>query len=163
MMSLPGRCAQSKRRLTMTQRFKRVSHSIYECKYHIVFCPKYRYRIIKDAIGEYVKQQVYALCRQKEQVEVMELNVQPDHVHLVVEIPPKYAISEFMGYLKGKMALRLFQQYESLGKRYWGRHLWARGYCVSTIGLDEEKIRKYVKWQEKQEKQVEATQGKLFD
>jgi hypothetical protein len=75
----------------------------------------------------------------------------------------KYSVSEFMGYLKGKMALRLFQQYESLGRRYWGRHLWARGYCVSTIGLDEEKIRKYVQWQEKQEKQVEAVQGKLFD
>ena len=98
----------------MTQRFKRLSHSLYECKYHIVFCPK-------------------------------------------------YAVSEFMGYLKGKLALRLFQQYESLGRRYWGRHLWARGFCVSTIGLDEEKIRKYVQWQEKQEKQTEIVQGKLFD
>jgi len=147
----------------MTQRFKRLSHSLYECKYHIVFCPKYRYRILKEAIGEYVKQLVYQLCKQKEQVEMLELNVQADHVHLVVEIPPKYAVSAFMGYLKGKMALRLFQQYESLGRRYWGRHLWARGYCVSTIGLDEEKIRKYVQWQEKQEKQAEAVQGKLFD
>ena len=147
----------------MTQRFKRLSHTLYECKYHIVFCSKYRYRILKEAIGEYVRQQVYQLCKQKEQVEVMELNVQPDHVHLVVSIPPKYAVSEFMGYLKGKMALRLFQQYESLGRRYWGRHLWARGYCVSTIGLDEGQIRKYVQWQEKQEKQTEAVQGKLFD
>jgi len=147
----------------MTQRFKRLSHSLYECKYHIVFCPKYRYRILKDAIAEYVKQQVYQLCKQKEQVEMLELNVQVDHVHMVVCIPPKYAVSDFMGYLKGKLALRLFQQYESLGKRYWGRHLWARGYCVSTIGLDEEKIRKYVQWQEKQEKQAEMVQGKLFD
>jgi putative transposase len=106
---------------------------------------------------------VYQLCKQKEQIEVLELNVQPDHVHLVVSILPKYLVSEFMGYLKGKMALRLFQQYESLGRWYWGRHVWARGYCVSTIGLDEEKIRKYVQWQEKQEKQVEAVQGKLFD
>ena len=147
----------------MAQRFKRLSHSLYECKYHIVFCPKYRYRIFKDAIGEYTKQQVYQLCQQKEEIEVLELNVQPDHVHLIVSIPPKYAVSEFMGYLKGKLAIRLFQQYESLGRRYWGRHLWARGYCVSTIGLDEEQIRKYVQWQEKQEKQVEAVQGKLFD
>ena len=91
----------------MTQRFRRLSHSLYECKYHIVFCPKYRYRIFKEAIGEYAKQQVYQLCKQKEQVEVLELNVQPDHVHLVVTIPPKYAVSEFMGYLKGKMAIRL--------------------------------------------------------
>jgi putative transposase len=128
-----------------------------------VFCPKYWYRIFKETIGETVRQLVYQLCKQKEQIEVLELNVYPDHVHLVVSIPPKYSVSEFMGYLKGKMALRLFQQYESLGRRYWGRHLWARRYCVSTIGLDEEKIRKYVQWQQKQEKQVEAVQGKLFD
>jgi putative transposase len=128
-----------------------------------VFCPKYRYRIFKEAVGETVRQLIYQLCKQKEQIEVLELNVQPDHVHLVASIAPKYSVSEFMGYLKGKMALRLFQQYESLGRRYWGRHLWARGYCVSTIGLDEEKIRKYVQWQEKQEKQVEVVQGKLFD
>lgn len=147
----------------MAERFRRLSHSIYECKYHIVFCPKYRYRIFKEGIGEYTKEQVIQLCKQKEEIEVLELNVQPDHVHLVVSIPPKYAVSEFMGYLKGKLALRLFQQYESLGRRYWGRHLWARGYCVSTIGLDEEKIRKYVKWQEKQEKQAEIVQGKLFE
>ena len=147
----------------MTQRFKRLSHSIYECKYHIVFCPKYRYRIFKDEIGEYVKQQVYQLCKQKEDVEVLELNVRPDHVHLVISLAPKYAVSEFMGYLKGKIALRLFQQYESLGRRNWGCHLWARGYCVSTVGLDEEKVRKYVQWQEQQEKQAEVVQGKLFD
>ena len=147
----------------MTQRFRKLSHSLYECKYHIVFCPKYRYRIFKEAVGETVGQLIYQLCKQKEQIEVLELNVQPDHVHLVASIAPKYSVSEFMGYLKGKMALRLFQQYENLGRRYWGRHLWARGYCVSTIGLDEEKIRKYVQWQEKQEKQVEAVQGKLFD
>ncbi len=101
----------------MTHRFKSLSHTLYECKYHRVFCPKYRYRIFKDEIGEYTKRQGYELCRQKEQVEVLELNVQPDHLHLVASIPPKYAISEFMGYLKGKMALRLFQQYESLGRR----------------------------------------------
>jgi putative transposase len=147
----------------MTQRFRRLSHSIYECKNHIVFCPKYRSRIFKDEIGEYAKQQVYQLCKQKEDVEVLELNVRADHIHLVISLAPKYAVSEFMGYLKGKMALRLFQQYESLGRRYWGRHLWARGYCVSTIGLDEEKIRKYVQWQEQQEKQNEIVQGKLFD
>ena len=147
----------------MTSRFKRLSHSLYECKYHIVFCPKYRYRILKDEIGEYVRREIEQLCRQKEQVEVVELNVQSDHVHLVASIPPKYAVSEFMGYLKGKLALRLFQQYESLGRRYWGRHLWSRGYCVSTIGLDEEKIRKCVQWQEQQEKQAEVVQGKLFD
>jgi putative transposase len=128
-----------------------------------VFCPKYRYRIFADEKGEYVRQQIYILCKQKEDVEVLELNVMPDHVHLVISLAPKYAVSEFMGYLKGKIALRLFQQYESLGRRYWGRHLWARGYCVSTVGLDEEKDRKYVQWQEQEEKRAEVVQGKLFE
>lgn len=147
----------------MTHQFKKLSHSIYECKYHIVFCPKYRYRIFKDDVAEYTKQQIYRLCQQKELVEIMELNIQPDHVHLVVSIPPKYAVSDIMGYVKGKIAIRLFNRYEKLGRKYWGRHLWSRGYCVSTIGLDEEKIRKYVKWQEKKERALEATQRRLFD
>ena len=147
----------------MTHQYRKLSHSIYECKYHIVFCPKYRYRVLKEGIAEYTRQQSYQLCQQKELVEVLELNVQPDHVHLVVSIPPKYAISNFMGYLKGKLAMRLFNQYEHLGRRYWGRHLWSKGYCVSTVGLDEDKVRKYVKWQEQQEKHAEATQRRLFD
>ena len=147
----------------MTRKFERLSHSIYECNYHIVFCPKYRYRIFKDDVAEYTRQQIYRLIQQKEKVAVLELNVQAEHVHVVLSIAPKYAVSNIMGYLKGKLAMRLFQRYEKLGKRYWGRHLWSRGYCVSTIGLDEERIRKYVKWQEKREKEIEATQGKMFD
>jgi len=147
----------------MTRQFKRLAHSIYECKYHIVFCPKYRYRVLQGEVAEYAQQQVYRLCQQKGQVEVLELTIQPDHVHLVVSIPPKYAVSSFVGYLKGKLAIRLFARYEKLARRYWGRHLWSRGYCVSTIGLDEEKIRKYVKWQEGKEKKLEVIQGKLFD
>ena len=147
----------------MTRKFQRLSHSIYECKYHIVFCPKYRLRILKDEIAEYTKQQVYQLCRQKDKVEVLELNVQADHVHLIVSIPPKYAVSNFVGYLKGKLAIKLLNQYEPVKRKYWGRHVWSRGYCVSTIGLDEEKIRKYVKWQEQREKQAEAVQQKMFD
>jgi putative transposase len=126
-------------------------------------CPKYRHRIFKDEIAEYAKQQLYGLCRQKELVELLELNVLADHIHLVVSIPPKYSVSAIMGYLKGKLSIRLFQKYERLGKRYWGQHLWSRGYCVSTVGLDEDKIRKYVKWQEKKEKEVEQVQKGLFD
>ena len=147
----------------MTRQFRRLAHSVYECKYHVVFCPKYRYRILRDEVAEYTRQQIYRLCEQKGEVEVLELKVQPDHVHLVVSIPPKYAVSNFMGYLKGKLAIRLFNRYEKLGRRYWGRHLWSRGYCVSTIGLDEGQVRKYVKWQEKREKRLEVIQGKLFD
>lgn len=107
----------------MTKRFKMLAHSIYECKYHIVFCPKYRYRVLKDDLAEYVKQEIYKLCSEKEDIEVLELNVQEDHVHMVAWIPPKYAVSSFMGYLKGKLAIRLFNRYEKMAKRYWGRHL----------------------------------------
>ena len=147
----------------MKSRLKKLSHTLYECKYHIVMCPKYRHRIFKDEIAEYAKQQLYSLCRQKDLVEVLELNILADHIHLVVSIPPKYSVSAIMGYLKGKLSIRLFQKYERLGKRYWGQHLWSRGYCVSTVGLDEDKIRKYVKWQETKEKEVEQVQKGLFD
>ena len=146
----------------MSKRFKKLSHTIYEGKYHFAICPKYRFRIFKDEIAEYTKQQTYILCHQKELVQVLELNVQLDHIHLVMSIPPKYSVSSVMGFLKGKLSLRLFQRYEKLGKRYWGRHLWARGYCVSTVGLNEKQIREYVKWQEKKEKEIEEKQLNIF-
>jgi putative transposase len=129
----------------------------------VVFCPKYRHKIFKGEIGEYTGQQIYVLSKQKDMVEVLELNVQPDHIHLVMSIPPKYAVSEVMGYLKGKLSLRLFQKYERVGKRYWGRHLWSRGYCISTVGLNEDLIRRYVKHQEKMDKEQEEQQKGLFN
>ncbi len=147
----------------MSKRFRRLSHTIYECKYHLVFCPKYRRPVLKDEIREYVRGEIGNLLRQKEGIEIMEMNVQSDHIHLVVWIPPKYAVSAVMGYLKGKLAIRLLQKYERLGKQFWGRHIWGRGYCVSTIGIDEQRIREYVQWQEKKEQEMEKLQGKLFD
>lgn len=149
----------------MARRFKKLAHSLYECKYHIVFCPKYRYKILQDEVRNYVIQQVYELSSQKDKIEVLELNVQADHVHLVVSIPPKYAVSQYMGFLKGKLALRLFDRFPQLRKRYWGQHVWSRGYCVSTVGIDEELIRKYVKWQQQKDEDEAsgATQGKLFN
>ena len=146
----------------MSKRFKKLSHSLYECKYHVVFCPKYRYRVFGGEVGQYVHEQVHQLLKQKELVAVLELNVQPDHVHLLVEIPPKYAVSAILGFLKGKLAVKLFARFPQFGRKYWGRHLWARGYCVSTVGLDEEMIRQYVRWQEKQEREEEAQQQRLF-
>ena len=147
----------------MTREFKKLSHTLYQCKYHIVFCPKYRYRVLQGEIAGYVKQEIYRLCSQKEGVEVLEANVQADHVHVVLSIPPKYGVSQLMGFLKGKLALRVLSHYPNLRKRYWGNHLWSRGYCVSTVGLDEDKIRTYVKWQEGQEKRQEIYQKRLFD
>jgi putative transposase len=147
----------------MTRQFRKLAHSLYECKYHIVFCPKYRYKLLQGDVAKYVSQQVYRLSDQKDGIEILEVNVQVDHVHMVVTIPPKYAVSQYMGFLKGKMALRLFDRYPELRKRYWGQHVWSRGYCVSTVGLDEEQIRKYVKWQIEKERETETKQGQLFD
>lgn len=147
----------------MTRHYKKLAHSLYECKYHIVFCPKYRYKMLQNDVSKYVTQQIYHLSNQKDGVEVLEVNVQVDHVHLVVSIPPKYAISQYMGFLKGKLALRLFDRFPQLRKRYWGQHVWSRGYCVSTVGLDEDRIRKYVKWQTKKEQASEAKQVHMFD
>jgi len=139
----------------MSSSFKKLSHSLYECKYHIVFCPKYRYRVFDGGLGEYAKNQVYYLCRQKDMIEVEDINVQSDHIHTILSIPPKYSVSDVMGFMKGKMSLNIFHRFEKLGRQYWGRHLWSRGYCVSTVGLNEDQIRKYVRWQEKQEKTCE--------
>jgi len=147
----------------MSKQFRKLSHTIYECKYKIVFCPKYRFKIFEGQIAEYTKQQIYSLCRQKDLVELIEMNIQKDHIHMVIWIPPKYSVSSIMGFLKGKISIRLFQKYEKVGKKFWGRHLWSRGYCVSTVGLDEEKIIKYVQWQEQREKETEKLQLNLFD
>lgn len=145
----------------MTRQFKKLAHSLYECKYHVIFCPKYRYKIMSEEVKQYVTKQIYRLCDQKDGVEVLEVNVQEEHVHVVLTIPPKYAVSEVMGFLKGKLALRMFDRFPELRKRYWGQHVWARGYCVSTVGLDEDQVRKYVRWQNK--KAEDSTQGRLFD
>ncbi|HEX8607923.1 MAG TPA: IS200/IS605 family transposase [Pedobacter sp.] len=147
----------------MSKRFRRLSHSIYECKYHLVFCPKYRRPILKDEVKEYVRGEISNLLRQKDGIEIIEMNVQSDHIHLIAWIPPKYAVSAVMGYLKGKLAIRMFQRYEKLGKQFWGRHLWGRGYCVSTVGIDEQRIREYVQWQESKERELEKLQGNLFN
>ncbi len=139
----------------MKKRFKKLSHTIWYCKYHIVWCPKYRYRIFQDEIADYTKQLLLSLSRQKDLVKFEELNIQSDHVHSVLSIAPKYTVSGIMGFFKGKSAIELFKRYEILGKRYWGRHLWSRGYCASTIGLDEDRIKAYVKYQEEKEKEAE--------
>jgi putative transposase len=128
-----------------------------------VFCPKYRYRVLRDGVADYVTREIYKLCEHKDGVEVIEANVQADHVHLVLAILPKYAASNLMGYLKRKRAIRLFNHNEQLRQRYRSGHLWSRGYCVSTVGLDEGRIRRYVKWQAAKDKADDARQRRLFD
>ena len=142
-------------------KYKKLSHVIYKCDYHIVWVVKYRLRILKGEIKTLVERNVRSLCEWKS-YEVQELNVQEDHIHLLVSVPPKVSISKLMGILKGKIAIKLFKSYPKLKEKpYWGNHFWARGYFVSTVVLDEEMIRKYVKHQENEEKIVEESQQKF--
>jgi putative transposase len=137
-------------------KWKKQAHCVYQCKYHLVWCPKYRYRVLTGNVGEAMEEALRSLCEWKK-IEVLELNVQPDHVHLVVQIPPRMAVSEAVGILKGKTAIKMFKSFPGMKKKpYWGNHFWARGYCVTTIGLDEDKIRRYVRFQEDNEKRDEG-------
>jgi putative transposase len=134
--------------------FKKLAHAVWECKYHLVWCPKYRFRILSGDIGRSVREIIRQLCEWKK-VEILAGNVQIDHIHLVLSIPPKYSVSELAGFLKGKSAIKIFDMHLELKRRYWGRHFWAKGYCVSTVGLDEEEIRKYVRWQLKRDQIID--------
>jgi len=136
-------------------RFRKLSQTIWCCQYHIVWVPKYRYRILDGAIATEANNCIRAFAEQK-QCEVIELNIQQDHVHLLVMISPKVSISDFVGIVKGRTAIRVLNKFKHLKKKpYWGNHLWAKGYCVDTVGLDAEMIRKYVKHQEHKEKSSE--------
>ena len=136
-------------------RFKKLSHAIWYCTYHIVWTPKYRYRILKGEIKEEVEHCILGFSEQK-RCEIKELNVQADHVHVVMMIPPKESISDMMGILKGRTAIRVFNKFQHLRQRpYWGNRFWSRGYCVDTVGLNEGMIRKNVKYQEDKEKREE--------
>ena len=112
---------------------------------------------VQDTEGRLAKS-VRAIIRQLcewKKIEILAGNVQVDHVHLVISFPPKHSASEVIGFLKGKSAIKIFDRHLDLKKRYWGRHFWAKGYCVSTVGLDEEKIKEYVTWQTKKNKDTE--------
>ncbi len=136
-------------------RFKKLSQTIWCCQYHIVWVPKYRFRILSGDIAREVSSCIRAFSEQKG-CEVIELNVQIDHVHLLVMVPPKISISDFMGIIKGRTAIRVLNKFKGLkDKPYWGNKFWSRGYCVDTVGLDADMIRKYVKYQEQKEKRSE--------
>ena len=137
-------------------KYRKLTHTVYKCEYHIVWVPKYRYRILTGEIGRQVESDIRMICEWKD-VEIEALSVQPDHVHLMCSIPPRISVSDFMGILKGKTAIKMFKRNTELKRKpYWGNHFWARGYFVSTIGLDEDKIRRYVQYQEEEEKKNES-------
>ena len=120
--------------------YNSLSHTKWECKYHVVFAPKYRRRVIYGKIKRDIGKILRKLCEQKK-VEIIEAELCPDHVHMLISIPPKLSISCFMGYLKGKSTLMIFDKYANLKYRYGRRNFWADGYFVSTVGKNEKKIK----------------------
>ncbi len=132
-------------------RFISSSHSIWHCHYHIIWTPKYRFRILKDDVRREVEKCIRMFTERQGAI-VVELNVVSDHVHLLVKIPPKVSVSDFVGQVKGRTAIRVFKMFPNLKQKpYWGNHFWAQGYCVDTVGVNAEMIQKYVKYQENNE------------
>ena len=123
-----------------------LDHTTWRCQYHVVFAPKYRrmviYREIKADIGKILRQ----LCQQKG-VEIIEAEACPDHIHMLLSIPPKYSVSQIMGFLKGKSSLMIFDRHANLKYKYGNRHFWARGYLVDTVGRNKKQIQEYIKYQ----------------
>jgi putative transposase len=113
------------------KQFKKLSHAVWQCKYHIVWCPKYRFRILRDEVGKSIRDIIRQLCAWRN-IDILEGNVQIDHIHLILSIPPKYSVSEAVGFLKGKSAIKIFDIHHELKKRYWGRHFWAKGDLCKT-------------------------------
>ena len=146
----------------MANRSNSLSHTKWMCKYHIIFAPKYRRKVIyneyKKSIGEILRK----LCGYKG-VEIIEGHLMPDHVHMLVSIPPKISVSSFMGYLKGKSALMIFDKHANLKYKYGNRHFWSVGYYVSTVGLNEATIQKYIAEQEKQDIALDKLSVKEYE
>ena len=121
-----------------------LSHTSWNCKYHIVFAPKYRRQEIYGKIKADIGQILRKLCDVKK-VEIIEANACPDHIHMLVKIPPNISVAQFMGYLKGKSTLMIFDRHANLRYKYGNRHFWCRGYYVDTVGRNEAKIAEYVR------------------
>ena len=121
-----------------------LAHTQWECKYHIVFAPKYRRQIIYGKIKQDIGQMIRKLCEYKG-VEIIEAEACKDHIHMLVSIPPKYSVSQFMGYLKGKSSLMIFEKYANLKYKYGNRDFWCRGYYVSTVGKNRKAIEQYIR------------------
>ena len=139
-----------------------LSHTKWLCKYHIVFTPKYRRKAIFGQYRESIGQILRQLCNYKG-VEIIEGHLMPDHVHILVSIPPKYSVSQFMGYLKGKSSLMIFDRHANLKYKFGNRHFWAEGYYVSTVGLNEATIRKYISDQEKHDIAMDRLSVKEYE
>ena len=131
-----------------------LSHTPWECKYHIVFIPKYRRKALFGQIRKELGEIFHKLARQKESL-IEEGHIMLDHVHMMVSIPPKYSVSQVVGFIKGKSAIHIARTYMERKRNYVGQHFWARGYFVSTVGRDETVIREYIRNQEKEDRRID--------
>ena len=133
---------------------KSLNHTRWECKYHVVFIPKYRRKALFGQIRQDLGEVFQSLARQKES-QIEEGHLRPDHVHMMLSIPLKYAVSQVVGYIKGKSAIHIARTYFGRQRNYVGQHFWARGYFVSTVGRDEQVIREYIRHQEQEDGRID--------
>ena len=134
--------------------YESLSHSRWECKYHVVFIPKRRRRTIYEELRKYLGEVFRKLAERKES-RIEEGHLMPDHVHMMISIPPKYSVSQVIGFIKGKSAIHLARVYGERKRGFVGQHFWARGYFVSTVGRDEETIREYIRKQEREDERLD--------
>ena len=131
-----------------------LSHTKWECKYHVVFIPKYRKKVMYGGLRRRLGEVLRKLAEQRES-RVEEGHLMPDHVHMMIAIPPKYSVSQVVGYIKGKSAIHIAREYAGRKRNFVGQHFWARGYYVSTVGRDETVIREYIRQQENEDQRQE--------
>ncbi|MFT8407325.1 IS200/IS605 family transposase [Liquorilactobacillus nagelii] len=146
----------------MANRLNSLAHTKWLCKYHIVFTPKYRRKIIYNQYRRDLQNDIRLLCQYKG-VKILEDHMMPDHVHLLLSIPPKLSVSSFMGYLKGKSALMMFDQHANLKYKFGNRHFWSEGYYVSRVGMNETTIKKYIQDQEKHDQAVDKLSVREYE
>ena len=131
-----------------------LNHSRWECKYHVVWIPKYRKKTLYGQLRKYLGQVFTDLARSRES-EVLEGHMMPDHVHMLISIPPKYSVAQVVGFIKGKSAIHIARNYLGQRRNFTGQHFWARGYHVSTVGRDEDAVREYIRAQEKEDQRLD--------
>ena len=134
--------------------YRKLQHTEWDCKYHVVFIPKYRRKVLYGTIREHLGEIFRRLARQKE-CEIEEGHLVADHVHMMIAIPPKHSVSQVVGYMKGKSAIQIAREFSGRRRNFTGQHFWARGYFVSTVGRDEEVIRQYIRNQEIEDQRQE--------
>jgi len=131
-----------------------LSHTKWECKYHVVWIPKYRRKVLFGQLRQYLGELLHGLAAQKES-KILEGHLMADHIHMLISIPPKYSVSQVIGFMKGKSAIHIARVYLGQKKNFTGMSFWARGYFVSTVGADEQAIRAYIKHQESEDKRLD--------